>query len=389
MSDPAAKDRRRICVVTGSRAEFGLLRSVMEAVRAHGSLELRVLVTGTHLLGPSETWREVAEHFEIAARVEMQRAGEGGRLDDARALGRGVLGMADAFERLNPDCVVVLGDRIEALAGACAASVGGIALAHIHGGDRAEGVADEAMRHAITKLAHLHFPATRQSAERVIRMGEREDRVLVAGSPAVDGLDEVEPMSDSEAVERFGGVPGVMILHHPCGLGEDEERGWARAIVDGVVSCAPEAPVVMLAPNHDPGRAAVMDVLCEATRTQDWEMVDHLPRSRFVALLKLMAHRGGVLVGNSSAGLIECAALGMPAVTIGPRQNGRERGPNVVDVADRDSDAVARGIGLARALDLSGRVHPYGDGDAGRRIAAWLGGSDLGSPGFVRKRNAY
>lgn len=366
-----------------------MLRPVMGAIAAHEALELRVVVTGTHLLAGTETWREVAAVYAIDAKVPMQREGEEGRLEDAGALGRGVSGIADAFAALRPEIVVVLGDRIEALAAACAASVGGIALAHIHGGDRAEGVADEAMRHAITKLAHVHCAATAQSAERIVRMGEPEDRVFVTGSPAIDGLGAMAAMTAREATGAFGGVPGAVILMHPCGLGDEEERAWADAVSGGVHEALRGGAVLVLAPNHDPGRGAVMGVLRGAADRWGWVWAEHLPRERFIGLLKLMRASGGVVVGNSSAGLIECAALGVGVVNVGPRQNGRERGGNVVDVAMAGAGAVASAIERARGLDLSVPMHPYGDGSAGMRIAGVLAGADIGSSGFLRKRNAY
>ncbi|MEE9128733.1 MAG: UDP-N-acetylglucosamine 2-epimerase, partial [Phycisphaerales bacterium] len=149
-----ADHRRTIAVVTGSRADYGLLRPVMRAIHDHADLQLRVIVTGVHLLPPAHTANEVARDFTIANTIAMQRPGECSRLEDAEALGRGVTGFAQRLSRHPVDVVLVLGDRIEALAAAAAASVGGIRVAHLHGGDRAEGIADEAIRHAITKLAH-------------------------------------------------------------------------------------------------------------------------------------------------------------------------------------------------------------------------------------------
>src|SRR5881394_2962134 len=173
---------RTVAVVTGSRAEFGLLRPVMKAIAGHPALNLRVIVTGSHLLSPAETINDVKADFAIDATVAMQSIVNGqaseppsGRLSDSASLGRGISGLAEVFSRLSPDVVVVLGDRIEAFAAAAAASVGGIRVAHIHGGDRAEGIADEAMRHAITKLAHLHLAATELSARRIVLMGEKPD----------------------------------------------------------------------------------------------------------------------------------------------------------------------------------------------------------------------
>ena len=180
---------RRVAVVTGSRADFGLLRSTMEAISAAPELDLQVVVAGAHLLPPDETIDEVRDCFEVDAVVEMQHAGRRGRTADATATGRGVVGFTAAFDRLDPDVVLVLGDRIEAFAAAASAGIGGRLVAHVHGGDRAEGVADESMRHAITKLAHLHFPATPTSGERIRRLGEPTDSVHVVGSPAADGID--------------------------------------------------------------------------------------------------------------------------------------------------------------------------------------------------------
>lgn len=379
--------RRRVCILTGTRAEFGLLRPVIRAVQAHEALEPALVVTGAHLLAPAETWREV--EFTIDARVPMQEPGASGRLADAKALGRGVQGLAETFEKLRPDWVVVLGDRIEALAGACAASIGGIALAHIHGGDRAEGVADEAMRHAITKLAHLHLAATEQSADRIVRMGEPPERVVVAGSPAIDGLDAIPALTPDALKAMFGAVPAAAILMHPAGLPDETECAWGLAVVRGVTEAISDAPVLVFAPNHDPGRAALLKPLREAVQQRGWVWVEHLPRDQFVGLLKHLAATRAPLVGNSSAGLIECAALGVPVVNAGPRQLGRERGANVVEASEPAASSIAGAIRAARQLDLSGRAHPYGDGRAAGRIASALAGADVRSPGFLRKRNAY
>ncbi|MBC7773036.1 MAG: UDP-N-acetylglucosamine 2-epimerase, partial [Pyrinomonadaceae bacterium] len=206
MSHPASK--LRIAVVTGSRAEFGLLAPVMRAIRGHPMLELLTVAAGSHYMPPAFTHRDVEAEFVVDASVPMQdaddaRTGAGGgnggrgRAADALSLGRGVCGFAAAFDRLMPAWVVVLGDRIEAFAAASAAAIAGIRVAHIHGGDRAEGIADESMRHAITKLAHLHFTATAESALRVLRMGEPSETIHVVGSPAIDGIGDIAPMSDA------------------------------------------------------------------------------------------------------------------------------------------------------------------------------------------------
>jgi len=369
----------RVAVVTGSRAEFGLLDPVMRAVADHPDLDLLVFVTGAHLLKPSETRREVAERYDITASIVMQQPGQpSGRLADAAALGRGVAGIAGALVEQRPDWVVVLGDRIEAFAAASAASVGGIPLAHIHGGDRAEGVADEAMRHAITKLAHLHLPATDESARRIIRMGEDPARVHVVGSPAIDGLDDIQPMVDDD-YQAFGS-PEVVFLLHPVGNDARIERERALAALTAIG----DRPALALHPNSDPGREGILD----AIETSGACAIDHLPRRVFIALLKRLARAGGVIVGNSSAGLIEAPALAIPAVNIGRRQGGRERPNNVVD-CDTARQAIADAIDRAQRLDRSALRSPFGDGRAGERIASVIAQTDHAGPRLLAKRCAY
>jgi len=382
---------RTVAVVTGTRAEFGLLRPVMHSIQTSPRLRLKVIAGGAHLLAPARTIREVEAEFAIAATVPMQRAASGKevtRAADAAALGRGVEGFARTLSRIKPDWVVVLGDRIEAFAGASAASVGGIAVAHIHGGDRAEGIADEAMRHAITKLSHLHLAATKQSAERIVRMGEQPELVHVVGSPAIDGLRDIKPMDDVAAAEF--GDPRVVMLLHPSGLSVAEEKKLASAAAGVAGSYA----TLWLAPNHDPGREIIEAVRAGASgrgASAQWETLDHLPRAEFIALLKRLAAVRGVLVGNSSAGLIEAAALGVRAVNIGPRQDGRERTGNVADIKLKSLDMLAAAVMRARSASRLQPSKTYGDGRAGERIAKLLARTSLDprSQGLLRKRNAY
>lgn len=357
--------RRTVAVVTGTRAEFGLLRSVMTAIRDHPDLDLRVAVTGTHLLAPEHTADEVAGEFEIAATIPMQRQGGTGRWEDAAALGRGVTGMSQWLARETPAVVLVLGDRIEAFAAASAASVGGIRVAHMHGGDRAAGIADEAIRHAVTKLAHVHLPATEESARRIAAMGEDPGRIHVVGSPAIDDLDDCPPLP--EATFENLGRPEVVFLLHPTGGPAQREQARAARVLE---SCRTAGRVLALHPNHDPGREGIVTAITDAGGPNR----AHLPRREFIGLLR----RVRVLVGNSSAGLIEAAALGVTCINVGDRQAGRERPENVIDVADPAAgDGGQLEAAIAGALAPSARSveHPYGRG-AGPRTAEVLAAFD-------------
>jgi UDP-hydrolysing UDP-N-acetyl-D-glucosamine 2-epimerase len=357
--------QRTIAVVTGSRAEFGLLQPVMQAISEHPKLQLRVVISGTHMA--AGTWRDVtAAGFVTDAKVRMQRKGETGRAGDVEALSRGVSGFGRWFAAMVPDLVLVLGDRIEPMAAALAGQIGGFAVGHIHGGDRAEGVADEAMRHAISKLATVHFPATAQSARRLKRMGEDPGCIFNVGSPAIDGLKAIKPAADA---------PDIIVMQHPVGFDDPtEQRNMAATL-----KATARADRLVMAPNADPGGAGIRAALDEA----GIEPVEHLRRERWLGLLA----GARLIVGNSSAGLIEAAALKTACVNIGPRQAGRQKPPSVVD-CDYGVRRVRQAISKARQLDLSRLRHPYGNGQAGRKIAEVLAQLDW-SALPRRKRNTY
>ncbi len=384
--DAPEATRRRVAVVTGTRAEFGLLRPVMLAIAARPDLELAVIAAGSHLIAPALTFHEVKQAFAIADIVPMQIAGKTGRAEDAEALGRGIGRFARSFEKLRPDWVVVLGDRIEAFAAAAAASVAGYAVAHIHGGDRAEGVADEAMRHAISKLAHVHFAATPQSAQRLLQMGEPAERIFTVGSPAIDALGAIPPLKTGFDLEAEGAKIGVddvtaLLLLHPIGRTVEMEEAAAASVLAGLAG----EKVLAMHPNFDPGREGVLRAIVSAGVAHR----AHLERPVFIGLLKRLAERGGVMVGNSSGALIEAAALRLPAVDIGPRQGGRERCGNVIHIDHERPEEVAAAVEQARKLPRDAMTHPYGDGHAGERIAAVLASQSPYQPGMLRKRNAY
>ena len=379
---PRASDdvRRRVAVVTGTRAEFGLLTPVMRAIEREPTLELLVIAAGSHLVQPALTFKEVKRSFAVADSIPMQTVGRVGRWHDVEALGKGVSRFGRSFERLRPDIVLVLGDRIEAFAAASAASIGGVALGHIHGGDLAEGVADEAMRHAISKLSHLHFAASAGAASRIRQMGEPAARVFVTGSPSIDGLSHVAPMTDEDAGEL--GDPRAVLLMHPVGRPDEIEEAAASAAIEAIG----DRRALLLSPNLDPGRRGIVRAIDSAKNKPGVTKRDHLPRPAFVSLLRRLGEAGGVLVGNSSAGLIEAGALGVPVVNIGSRQAQRERGTNVVDAAGETAEAVSVAIERALAMDPASFTHPFGDGGAGERIARELAAVNLADQALLRKR---
>jgi len=359
--------RARVAVVTGSRAEYGLLRSSMLAIRRHPSLRLQTVVVGMHLVRRfgHTVDRILADGFRVDARVKMQR-GDDNVLDQARGLSKGIAGMAAFFVAAKTDLVVVLGDRIEAMAGALAAVTTGRRLAHVHGGDVAPGDFDDALRHSITKLADVHLTATRQARARVIAMGEPAACVHWVGAPGLDDFRK-RPARPWKAKRRSG---RALIVQHAFGRSPDRERRTMTALLQAVERCGLARTIVY--PNTDRGHAGILDAIEEhrqRSKNGSVEVVRSLDRGDYLRVLVA----ADVLVGNSSSGIIEAAAAGTPTVNVGNRQRGRERnGHSVIDVGE-SFDAVQKGIREAlRARPLRPRTTIYGDGRAGPRIASIL-----------------
>jgi len=382
----AAHRVRRVAVITGTRAEYGLLRSVMQAIRSTRSLRLQTIVAGMHLLRRfGVTARSIErDGFVIDARVPMQR-GDDATTDQGFGLGRGVCGITRALEKNRSDIVVVLGDRIEAMAGALAAVTTGRVLAHIHGGDLAPGDFDDSLRHAITKLAHIHFPATKASARRIIRMGESPHRVHVVGAP---GLDRLRTLAEEYRgrKRKHGDQKTALIVYHACGRSATFEQRVMGAILRAVDRAGLSATCIY--PNSDRGFSGVVSALerfrdrCDPHR---FRFVKSLQRDDFLrALLE-----ADLIVGNSSCGIIEACTAGTATVDIGPRQRGREvSGKSVVHV-DEDYGAICEGIVQAlRKRPIIAARSVYGEGCAGKLIAEHLKTFSMTSPA-TRKLNAY
>jgi UDP-hydrolysing UDP-N-acetyl-D-glucosamine 2-epimerase len=286
----------------------------------------------------------------------------------AASMGIGVQHFAAAYTSAAVDALLLLGDRFEMLAAGVAAVPLGLPVIHVHGGEVTEGAFDDRSRHALTKLSHLHFVATPRSAERVHQMGEEAWRVRVSGAPGLDELVDFEPLPRPE-LERLIGLtldePPLLVTFHPATL-EGDAKGQARTLVDVLAGAG---PVVMTAPNADPGSKDVLDVLrAFAAGARHAVLVESLGHHAYLSLLSMAA----AMVGNSSSGIIEAPSFALPVVNVGCRQAGRERAANVIDVPV-DAAAIRRAI--AHALDpafrqsLIGMTNPYGDGRAGQRIA--------------------
>jgi UDP-hydrolysing UDP-N-acetyl-D-glucosamine 2-epimerase len=366
--------KRVIGVVSVSRSDWGHLLPVLEAIRDAPDLELRLLVAGMHL---SEDFGATVATIEtqgwpIAERIAMLEPSDTPEAI-ATSAGRGVVGFAGAYARQRPDLVVVLGDRFEMLAAAVAALPFALPVAHIHGGEASEGAMDNQIRHAITKLAHLHFASAPEHGRRIAAMGEEEWRIHVVGAPGLDRLRTVGFLSRDEVAAALGlpaGRPWLLVTFHPVTL---EHEDTARHIDEVLAALeAVDAALVITYPNADTaGRTIVERVEDFAARTPRARLFRNLGDRLYLSLLK----HADAMVGNSSSGLIEAPSFALPVVNVGSRQRGRLRGGNVVDVAPSRDDIV-RGIRTALAPDLRRRLdglpNPYGDGRAASRIVTVL-----------------
>jgi UDP-hydrolysing UDP-N-acetyl-D-glucosamine 2-epimerase len=367
--------KRKICVVIGSRANYSSIKSAMSAIADHPELELQVIVGASALLERYGTAVDLIERdgFEVAARLFMLIEGE--TLSTmAKSTGLGLLELPTIFDRLKPDVVLTVGDRFETMATTLSAAYMNIPIAHTMGGE-VSGTIDESIRHAVTKFAHIHFPASDDAAERIIRLGERPEDVHLVGCPRIDLVAKIlEEQSPSDLKGLFDhGVgqpfdidkPFLLVSQHPV----TTEYGDGEKQITTTLEVARDSglPAIVLWPNADAGSDDIAKGIRKwRERGQGGHMYffKNLPTATYIQLMA----RTACLVGNSSSGVREGAFIGTPVVNIGSRQDGRRRGKNLLDVGyDRDQilAAVKKQCGSGRyPMDPI-----YGDGSAGKRIA--------------------
>jgi UDP-hydrolysing UDP-N-acetyl-D-glucosamine 2-epimerase len=378
--------KRKICVVITARPSYSRIKTALQAIQQHSDLELQIVVAASALLdryGSAVNYIE-QDGFQITARVFNVLEGEN-LTAAAKTTGIGILELSTVFDNLHPDIVVTVADRFETMATAISAAYMNIPLAHIQGGE-VTGNIDEKVRHAITKLADIHLVSTEKAKERVIRMGEAPEKVIVTGCPSIDIAREAlgSPTLDFNPFKKYGGVgkaPSLsngylVVMQHPV----TTEYASARQHVEQTLEAIGElnVPALWFWPNVDAGSDGTSKGIrafreFKADCAKNIHFFKNMEPVDFLKLLK----NSKVLVGNSSVGIRECSYLGIPVVNIGNRQVGRERGDNVVDVDYRKTD-----IQEAVKHQVKHGHYPsntiYGDGNAGKRIATALSGASLG-----------
>ncbi|WAA67381.1 UDP-N-acetylglucosamine 2-epimerase [Microbacterium oxydans] len=357
---------RSIAVVTGTRADYGLLRGLLRALEDDPQLDLRLIVTGTHLSEAfGQTVTEIErDGFTIAATVPIW-SGADTPLAAATDVGRALPGYAQVLAEIAPDVVVVLGDRLEAFAVAAAATILSIPVAHIHGGELTEGAMDDALRHSITKMSYLHFTSTADHRRRVIQLGEDPARVFFHGAPIVDILDTFDAMPRHEVEERFGirlPEPTALVTFHPAIMDVAPAEQLVEELLAGLLAVT-DLHIVITGSNSDIGTEAVRARIARFV-SEHPERVDYVESFGQRAYLSAM-RAASVVAGNSSSTVLEAPTLGIPSVLIGDRQKGRPMAASV-EIPDPTAEAIAAAIRRRIA--------------AGPAVAA---DSPFGTPGFA------
>lgn len=366
---------KKIAVVTGTRAEYGLLAPLMHKIESSPILDLQVVVTGAHLLPEfGLTVKDIVrEGFRIDISVpEISSASNG--LEVAKQVGAGVTAFTAAFEMLAPDAVLLLGDRYELLAAATAAFFSGIPIVHLHGGEVTRGAFDDAIRHAISQFARVHAVAAPEYAERIIRAGAQPDSVHVVGGLGVDSLFGVEKLTKSDLEAELGIVvenPLLLVTYHPVTAAKHDTALEIQSLVSALHSF-PDATVVFTLPNADPEHGVINQVLQQAVKgKENWHLFASLGAKLYLSLLA----QASAVVGNSSSGILEAPTLCVPTVNIGPRQDGRLKAQSVISCGTGEATieaAITQALSMEFVETLSGMESPYGKAGATGKVLALL-----------------
>lgn len=333
--------KRKLCVVTGGRAEYGLLYWLMKEIQEDDDLELQVVVTGMHLSPEYGTTANIIENdgFPISAKVESLLSSDTA-VGVAKSVGLGVIGFADAFERLSPDLVVLLGDRYEILAAAQAALFAKIRIAHLSGGETTEGAFDEAIRHSITKMAHLHFVAAEPYRQRVIQLGEHPDTVFRVGAFGLDNIQRL-PLLDrksfEESIDFQLGSLNFLLTYHPVTLQQNTPEAAVIELLEALKEF-PEAHIIVTGQNSDPQGRIIQRLFEEyATENSKVRLYKNLGQLRYLSAIQ----HCDLVIGNSSSGVIEVPAMKKPTINLGDRQKGRLKAQSIIDCSEDKKSIVA------------------------------------------------
>lgn len=382
------KGKRNILSVTGIRSEYDIMSSVYRSIHEHPKLDLSIVVTGAHLTNfYGYTVDEIrADGFFIADEVESLINGD---RDSSRVKGLAIQlqGLVQTVTRLRPDFLLILGDREESITTALVGAYMNIPVAHVGGGDRVIGNVDDQVRHAVTKLAHIHFVTNQESYERVLKLGEEKFRVFITGNPGLDRILNTPHLSDDELSERMGfelsaGEPLILLIQHAISSEIDDSYFQMKQTLEAVKALGTK--IVLSYPNSDAGGQRMINAIREYEGLEFLHIVKNIPRLEYINIMR----RARCMLGNSSAGILEAPLLKLPVVNVGNRQKGRLHAENVQFVP-HDSDAIR--VALQKALfdesyrtDVQRCSNPYGDGHSAGRIADILADIDINEKFLIK-----
>lgn len=371
---------KKICIITGTRAEYGLLSPLMKAVQDDAAFELQIIATGMHLSPEfGLTYKEIEKDgFVISEKVEMLLSSD----SDAgitKSTGLGMIGFADAFIRLRPDLVILLGDRFETFAAATAAYLAKIPIAHLHGGEVTEGATDEGLRHAITKMSYFHFTSTEAYRKRVIQLGESPERVFNVGAIGIDNIKQLDLLSQQQLEDNLGFAldkPFVLVTYHPVTLENNSAESQFNELLKAL-SDFEDLKIIFTKPNADANGRVIISLIDKFVAENIGRAIafTSLGQLRYLSLMQFTT----AVVGNSSSGIIEAPSFGIPTVNIGDRQKGRERAESVVDCGyteDEINNALNQVISTDWQKKSKGVENVYGDGKTTQRILEILKNND-------------
>ena len=364
--------KRKICVVTGTRAEYGLLYWLMKELQEDPDFELQIIATGMHLSPEfGLTYQQIEQDgFIINEKVEMLLSSDT-PVGITKSLGLATIGFADSLARLSPDLLVVLGDRYEILAAVQAALVARIPVAHIAGGDTTEGAIDEAIRHSITKMSHLHFVTNEISAQRVRQLGENPAHVYNVGHTGIDAIKRVRLLEKKELEESLGFAfkpINFLVTFHPVTLEEASSQTQFQELLDALDSFGSEVGIIITKPNSDTDGRVLIKMIDEFCQTRpNVQAYVSLGQQRYLSAI----HHVDAVIGNSSSGLYEVPAFKKPTINIGDRQKGRLKSSSVIDCPP-EKEAIIEAIQMGLQQDWSEVESMYGDGGASEKIIAIL-----------------
>jgi UDP-N-acetylglucosamine 2-epimerase (non-hydrolysing)/GDP/UDP-N,N'-diacetylbacillosamine 2-epimerase (hydrolysing) len=379
--------KRRISVTTGTRADYGVLRPILFEIQKNTKLELFLIVTGMHLSKKhGKSINEIIKDgFSVFRSFNMIPKADS-KFEATKQLGTSIINFSKIFEKLQPDINVVLGDRDEMLASSIAAYHANIPNAHIHGGDRSQGGIDEYNRHAITKMSNFHFAASQKSRTRIIKMGENQKYVYFTGSPSIDEIISNKITNKNELEKKYSHLFSgneIILLQHSVTTQIQYSQKHILQTLTAIKNLG--IKTIAIAPNSDPGNTAIFNALKTFAKKNNFmDFYENVPRSDFLGFLKY----GGVLVGNSSSGMIEASYFNIPVVNIGIRQKGRERGNNVIDVGN-SKDAIFTAIHKSLKKNVYQKNKKiYGNGHTAKKIVKYLENVKL-SDELLKKQIMY